>query len=174
MKTSAALLPLAAVLAGAVDMASYQPAAGVEVGFGDFLKEFYTTMENKSATDTFTDFWPADDLGDFFYQGHPFPGSNNILGIKQALLPQRGDMVLWDLVRNASVVSDSVGEKTYQVEIVIQTSYPTGNCSQAYGDATFTMLKDQHGFPKLIPHSGSLSQYNLTVSTTGSPTCILN
>ncbi|KAK1595644.1 uncharacterized protein LY79DRAFT_510874 [Colletotrichum navitas] len=172
MKIPAALLPLAAALTGAVDLASYQPAAGVEAGFSGFLKEFYTTMEDQSATDTFTDFWPSNGLGEFIYQGSPFPGPTNILGIKQALLPRMGNKLLWNLIRGASVVSDAAGEKTYLVEIVIQTSHPAGNCSQAYGDARFTMLKDEDGFPRLTPHSGSLSQYNLTVSTTDSPTDI--
>ncbi|KAK2059049.1 hypothetical protein LY76DRAFT_543501 [Colletotrichum caudatum] len=172
MKTSAFLLPLAAALAGAVDITPYDPAPQVEAAFGDFLVGFYMAMEDQSTNDTFTDFWPPNGLGQFIYQNCSFPGPANILGIKQSLLPRMGNKLMWDLVRSASVVGETAGDKTYLAEIVIQTSYPSGNCSQAYGDARFTILKDEQGTPRLTPHSGSLSVYNLTVSTTDSPTDI--
>ncbi|KAK1995126.1 hypothetical protein LX36DRAFT_751302 [Colletotrichum falcatum] len=172
MKTPVALLTLAAALAGAVDMTPYEPAADVEAGFADFLIGFYMTMENQTATDTFTDFWPANNLGELVYDGCSFPGAANILGMKQVMLPRNGDKILWNLIRNASVVEDTAGDKTYLAKIVVQTSYPAGNCSQTYGDARFTILKDEEGVPRLKPHSGSLSLYNLTVSPTESPTNI--
>ncbi|KAK2009719.1 hypothetical protein LZ32DRAFT_693824 [Colletotrichum eremochloae] len=173
MKTSAVLLPLAAAaLAGAADISSYQPAAGVDPAFRDFLVEFYAVMEDQTTNDTFTDFWPSNGLGEFIYNNCTFPGPANVLGIKQVLVPRMGDTLLWHLIRNASVIANTAGDKTYQVDTVIQTSTPTGNCSQAYGDARFTILKDAKGVPRLTPHTGGLSIYNLTVTQPNSPSDI--
>lgn len=40
------------------------------------------------------------------------------------------------------------------------------------GNASFTLLKGDDGLPIMTPHSQALTIYNLTVSTTASPTDI--
>ncbi|KAK1982767.1 hypothetical protein LZ30DRAFT_589911 [Colletotrichum cereale] len=151
-------------------MAPYKPGAGVDVAFADFVSEYYRISEDKNATTTFTDFWPSN--GNLIIAGRSFHGSAAMLGVKQSLLPPTGNKSWWHLIRSASVSSETDSVKTFVAEIVIQTTYVGGNCSQAYGSAGFTVLKDIQGKPRLEPHSESLSIYNLTVSTTNSPTDI--
>ncbi|KAK1981151.1 hypothetical protein LZ30DRAFT_593355 [Colletotrichum cereale] len=153
-------------------MAPYRPAAGVDPAFGAFLIEFYSVTEDQFATDIFTNFWPADGSGESIYEDRVFPGPANILGIKQSLLPPSGNKFWWHLIRDVSVVAETPADKTYLAKIVIQSTYTAGNCSQAYGDASFTILKDDKGTPRVTPHSGSLSVYKLTVSPAESPTDI--
>ncbi|WQF84514.1 hypothetical protein CDEST_09528 [Colletotrichum destructivum] len=172
MRFPTALLPLAAALVAAVDMAPYVPAAGVDAAFADFVEAYYLASEDQFATTSFTDFWPADNTGVLVIAGRAFPGAASILGVKQSLLPPGGDKSWWHLIRGAAVEAETAADKTFVAEIVIQTTYVGGNCSQAYGDARFTVLKDEVGSARLKPQSGSLSVYNLTVSTTDSPTDI--
>ncbi|KXH53659.1 hypothetical protein CSIM01_07697 [Colletotrichum simmondsii] len=164
------LLPLSATLVAAVDMAPYKPSAGVDVAFADFVSEYYRTSEDKAATTTFTNFWPAS--GKMILAGRTFEGATAMLGVKQSLLPPNGNKSWWHLIRGATVGGETETDKTFVAEIVVQTTYVGGNCSQAYGSAAFTVLKDAQGTPRLEPHSKSLSVYNLTVSTTDSPTDI--
>ncbi|GKT40478.1 uncharacterized protein ColSpa_00659 [Colletotrichum spaethianum] len=170
MKTPTALFFLAAALVNAVDMAPYKPAADVDATFAKFVEEYYLTSEDKDATTSFTNFWPAD--GKLIIAGRTFVGSSAMLGVKQSLLPPGGNKSWWHLIRGATVAGETEAEKTFVAEIVIQTTYIGGNCSQAYGNASFTILKDAQSTPRLEPHSESLSVYNLTVSTTYSPTDI--
>ncbi|OHW90604.1 hypothetical protein CSPAE12_10868 [Colletotrichum incanum] len=170
MKSSTALFSLTAALVGAVDMTSYKPAADVDAAFAKFVEEYYLTSEDKDATTSFTNFWPAD--GKLILAGRTFSGSSAMLGVKQSLLPPGGNKSWWHLIRGATVAGETEADKTFVAEIVIQTTYVGGNCSQAYGDASFTILKDAQGTPRLEPHSEGLSVYNLTVSTTDSPTDI--
>ncbi|KAF5515570.1 hypothetical protein CGCS363_v000185 [Colletotrichum siamense] len=163
------LLPLLPLVA-AVDMAPYKPAANVDAAFAPFVEAYYLASEDKAATTTFTDFWPA--TGQLIIAGRTFSGYAAMLGVKQSLLPPAGDKSWWHLIRGASVAGETAESKTFVAEIVIQTTYVGGNCSQAYGSASFTVLKDAQGAPRLEPHSESLSVYNLTVSTTDSPTDI--
>ncbi|KAJ3946060.1 uncharacterized protein N0V96_004412 [Colletotrichum fioriniae] len=83
------LLPLTATLAAAVDMAPYKPSAGVDVAFADFVSEYYRTSEDKAATTTFTNFWPAD--GKMILAGRTFTGATAMLSVKQSLLPPNGN-----------------------------------------------------------------------------------
>ncbi|KXH62873.1 hypothetical protein CSAL01_10604 [Colletotrichum salicis] len=160
MKSSTTLLSLTATLAAAVDMTPYKPSAGVDVAFADFVSEYYRTSEDKAATTTFTNFWPAD--GRMILAGRTFSGSTAMLGVKQSLLPPTGNKSWWHLIRGATVGGETETDKTFVAEIVVQTT----------GSAAFTVLKDAQGTPRLEPHSESLSVYNLTVSTTDSPTDI--
>ncbi|KAL0938562.1 uncharacterized protein CTRU02_205172 [Colletotrichum truncatum] len=169
MKATTALFALATVVS-AVDMAPYKPDADVDAGFTKFVEEYYRISEDKTATTSFTNFWPAD--GQLVIAGRTFSGSAAILGVKQSLLPPAGNKSWWHLIRGASVAGESDDSKTFVANIVIQTTYVGGNCSEAYGNASFTVLKDAQGSPRLEPHSESLRLYNLTVSTTQSPTDI--
>ncbi|KAF0324415.1 hypothetical protein GQ607_008364 [Colletotrichum asianum] len=153
------LLPLLPLVA-AVDMAPYKPAANVDAAFAPFVEAYYLASEDKAATTTFTDFWPA--TGQLVIAGRTFAGYAAMLGVKQSLLPPAGDKSWWHLIRGASVAGETAESKTFVAEIVIQTT----------GSASFTILKDAQGAPRLEPHSESLSLYNLTVSTTDSPTDI--
>ncbi|KAF9873878.1 hypothetical protein CkaCkLH20_08612 [Colletotrichum karsti] len=157
------LLPLVPLvpLVAAVDMTPYKPSPDVDAAFAAFVEEYYLTSEDKNATTTFTDFWPADN-GQLIIAGRTFSGSAAMLGVKQSLLPPAGNKSWWHLIRGASVAGESGESKTFVADIVIQTT----------GNASFTILKDEQGSPRLEPHSGSLSVYNLTVSTTDSPTDI--
>lgn len=130
MKPAAALLALStAALVGAVDMAPYKPDAGVDVAFTKFVEEYYLTSEDKSATTSFTNFWPAD--GRLIIAGNAFSGSAAMLAVKQNLLPPAGNKSWWHLIRGASVAGESDESKTFVADIVIQTTYVGGNCSQA-------------------------------------------
>ncbi|OLN97108.1 hypothetical protein CCHL11_02048 [Colletotrichum chlorophyti] len=170
MKPSTAAFLLSSAVVAAVDMAPYKPDANVDKAFAKFVEEYYLTSEDKSATTAFTNFWPAD--GQLILAGRTFSGSAAMLAVKQSLLPPGGNKSWWHLIRGASVAGESEESKTFVANIVIQTTYVGGNCSQAYGNASFTILKDDQGSPRLEPHSESLSVYNLAVSTTESPTNI--
>ncbi|KAJ0333052.1 hypothetical protein COL922a_011150 [Colletotrichum nupharicola] len=141
-------------------MAPYKPAANVDAAFAPFVEAYYLASEDKAATTTFTDFWLA--TGQLIIAGRTFSGYAAMLGVKQSLLPPAGDKSWWHLIRGASVAGETAESKTFLAEIVIQTT----------GSASFTVLKDAQGAPRLEPHSESLSVYNLTVSTTDSPTDI--
>ncbi|OHE96234.1 hypothetical protein CORC01_08452 [Colletotrichum orchidophilum] len=170
MKSTPALLALSASLANAVDMASYEASPGVDAAFANFVSEYYLVSEDKAATTSFTNFWPSD--GKLILAGRTFSGYTAMLAVKQSLLPPNGNKSWWHLIRGATVSGETDADKTFVADIVIQTTYVGGNCSQAYGNASFTVLKDAQGVPRLEPHSESLSVYNLTVSTTESPTDI--
>ncbi|KAK2038318.1 hypothetical protein LZ31DRAFT_533617 [Colletotrichum somersetense] len=167
---SLAVFSLTAALVSAVSMELYKPAAGVDPAFAKFVEEYYLTSEDKEATTSFTNFWPPD--GKLILAGRTFLGYSAMLSVKQELLPPAGNKSWWHLIRGATVADESETTKRYVADIVIQTTYVGGNCSQAYGNASFTILKDGQGIPRLEPHSESLSVYNLDVSTTDSPTDI--
>jgi hypothetical protein len=54
-----------------------------------------------------------------------------MLAVKQALLPVDGNKAWWHLIRGSEVVGEASDSKTYVANIVIQTTYTPGNCSQA-------------------------------------------
>lgn len=85
--------------------------------------------EDSYATDNLTDFWPSD--GQMILAGHEYVGIDKILAVRQALLPPGGTKSWWHIIRSSSVVSEDDSFKTYEAEIVIQTTYEGGNCSQA-------------------------------------------
>lgn len=90
---------------------------------------YYVISEDQYSTSNFTDFWPAD--GTMILAGNEYVGTDKILAVKQALLPPGGDKSWWHLIRSSAIVSEDDTSKTYEAEIVIQTTYVGGNCSQA-------------------------------------------
>ncbi|KAK6853036.1 hypothetical protein PG995_011587 [Apiospora arundinis] len=151
-----------------VDMSLYKPETYVDAAFSPFVEEYYRTSEDKAATSSFTNFWPAD--GTLIAAGKPFKGSASILGVKQNLLPPDGNKAWWHLIQGANVVSEDDRTKTINAKIIIQTTYTPGNCSQAHGNAAFTVAKGTDGVPNWTPHTGNLLVYNLTVNTIQTPT----
>lgn len=129
MKPSAALIALSSVIVSAVDMTPYKPDSDVDAGFAEFVEEYYLTSEDKNSTTAFTNFWPSD--GELIIAGHSFSGSAAVLAIKQSLLPPSGNKSWWHLIRGASITGETDSNKTFVANIVIQTTYAGGNCSQA-------------------------------------------
>ena len=129
MKASTTLLALSAAVASAVDMTPYKADANVDAGFAKFVEEYYLTSEDKNSTTSFTNFWPAD--GKMILAGNVYTGSATILAVKQNLLPPTGNKSWWHLIRGASVTGETDADKTFVANIVIQTTYVGGNCSQA-------------------------------------------
>ncbi|KAI9047285.1 hypothetical protein LZ554_008735 [Drepanopeziza brunnea f. sp. 'monogermtubi'] len=160
------LFALAATTVLAVDMTSYEPNSDVDPKFANFVEQYYLTSEDKNSVDAFLSFWPP--TGRLIVAGTLFEGYGDILAVKLSLLPPTGDKAWWHIIRGASVGAETDTDKTLIADIVIQTTYHPGNCSQAYGSAAFTILKDANGELRLDPYSQSLSLYNLTVSTTES------
>ncbi|KAK7707975.1 hypothetical protein SLS64_006797 [Diaporthe eres] len=116
-------------LVSAVDMSPYKAGAGVEDGFATFVEEYYRISEDKTATTTFTDFWTTD--GELIIAGNVYQGYDAMLAVKQALLPVDGNKSWWHLIRGSELVGEAADSKTYVADIVIQTTYTPGNCSQA-------------------------------------------
>lgn len=85
--------------------------------------------EDKAATTSFTDFWPAD--GSLIAAGKAFKGSASILAVKQNLLPPDGNKAWWHLILGANAVGEDSKTKTINAKIIVQTTYTPGNCSQA-------------------------------------------
>ncbi|CAE7028417.1 hypothetical protein P3342_006210 [Pyrenophora teres f. teres] len=154
----------------AVSMTHYKAGSGVDAAFKDFVEEYYRTSEDKAAADTFTDFWTTD--GTLRIAANSYQGYARMLAVKQNLLPKDGNKAWWHLINGTSVRDETTENKTIVADIVIQTTYTPGNCSQAYGQAAFTVLKDKSGKARLEAHSQSLHLYDLVVSTTASPTDI--
>lgn len=115
--------------AQAVDMSPYQAGPGVEDGFATFVQEYYRVSEDASSTTAYTDFWPAD--GEMILAGNHYTGTDQILAVRQKLLPNDGSKAWWHLIRGAELQTDAQDSKTYVAEVVIQTTYTPGNCSQA-------------------------------------------
>lgn len=173
MKISQALavLPLLGATL-AVDMVRYAPAADVDAGFGSFLEELYTSAEDPSATDTFTDFFTP--TGQLIVLANVATGADAIVDLKKALLPTVGTKH-WNHLPNATTIdSETAGQKTYNVFGVIETRFDGGNCSKAYYSTRFTVTKDvEAGVAQLAPHSGTLVAYDdYVVEPSESPTHI--
>lgn len=90
---------------------------------------YYVVSEDKASTSTFTDFWPSD--GQMIIAGNEYVGTDKILAVKTTLLPPGGDKSWWHLIRSSKLVGEDDTAKTYEAEIVIQTTYVGGNCSEA-------------------------------------------
>lgn len=90
---------------------------------------YYAISEDASTTTTYTDFWPSD--GEMILAGNHYSGTDQILAVRQKLLPNDGTKAWWHLIRGAEVESEAEDSKTYVAEVVIQTTYTPGNCSQA-------------------------------------------
>ncbi|CAG8953960.1 hypothetical protein HYFRA_00009059 [Hymenoscyphus fraxineus] len=172
MKSASAVLALLVAAAQAVDMKIYKETPDVDAGYRDFVEEYYATSEDATATTTYTDFWPSDDSGIMILAGSRFEGAKNISAVKQRLLPPNSGKSWWHILVGSSVKpgSETDKSKTFTTEMVVQTTYVGGNCSEALGHAEFTILKGEDGSLNLEPHKGGLGMYNLTVSDTRSPT----
>ncbi|EFQ91650.1 hypothetical protein PTNB73_10104 [Pyrenophora teres f. teres] len=124
--TPACLLGIAA----SVDMSRYTPkGSGVDVGFQSFLKELYASAEDPAATTTFTDFFTEN--GKLIVVENIAVGANEIIALKQALLPTAGTKHWNHLPNITTVSSETSAQKTYQVLGVIESRFDGGNCSQA-------------------------------------------
>ncbi|RMZ73585.1 fungal specific transcription [Pyrenophora seminiperda CCB06] len=165
--TPACLLGIAA----SVDMSRYSAGSAVDVGFKPFLKELYASAEDPSATTKFTNFFTTD--GQLIVLTNTATGSEQIIKLKEELLPPAGNKHWNHLPNVTTVASETSAKKTYQVLGVIETRFDGGNCSQAYYSSRFTVTKDTSGSPQLTPHTGSLVAYDdFIVSPSKSPTNI--
>ena len=154
------------VAATPVDMSPYKAGNKVDPAFAGFVKEWYQISEDHKATTTFTDFFAPN--GQLIAAGKPYTGKG-ILAVKQALLPPNGNKVWWHLIEDATFVGEDANSQTVNAKITIQTIYHPGNCSQAHGNAAFTVAK-ANGVPNWTAHTHGLLVYNLTVNTVKSPT----
>ncbi|KNG52177.1 hypothetical protein DDE82_003582 [Stemphylium lycopersici] len=152
-------------------MSRYSTESGVDVGFKAFLKELYASAEDPSATKTFTDFFTTD--GQLIVLANTATGADQIVALKQELLPSAGNKHWNHLPNVTTVASETSAKKTYQVLGVIETNFDGGNCSQAYYSSRFTVTKDASGSPQLTPHARSLVAYDdFIVNPSSSPTDI--
>ncbi|KAF7190151.1 hypothetical protein HII31_08482 [Pseudocercospora fuligena] len=160
-----------ASLAKCVDMSLYSAGPGVEVRFKTYLQELYRSAEDPAATTDFTDFFTAD--GQLKVVTMVATGAEDIIALKQELLPVAGNKH-WNHLPNVTTVdSETSTAKTYQVLGVIDTTYDGGNCSRAYYTSLFTVTKDDTGVAELTPHAGNLVTYDdVVVSPPVSPTDI--
>ncbi|KAF1934782.1 hypothetical protein EJ02DRAFT_439654 [Clathrospora elynae] len=158
-------------VAASVDMSRYSAGPGVNPGFKSYLKELYASAEDPSATKTFTNFFTTD--GQLIVLANTATGSDQIIALKQELLPQLGNKH-WNHIPNVTTIaSETSAKKTYQVLGVIETTFDSGNCSQAYYSSRFTVTKDASGLPQLTPHAGNLVSYDdFVVNPSKSPTSI--
>lgn len=90
---------------------------------------YYLVSEDADSTDTFTNFWPSD--GTMILAGTEYVGTDKILAVKTSLLPPGGDKSWWHIIRSSTLVGEDDTVKTYEAEVVIQTTYVGGNCSKA-------------------------------------------
>ncbi|KXS94380.1 hypothetical protein AC578_6584 [Pseudocercospora eumusae] len=154
-----------------VDMSLYSAGHGVEAGFKGYLQELYRSAEDPAATTKFTDFFTSD--GQLKVVTQVATGSEEIIALKQKLLPVAGNKH-WNHRPNATTVdSETSTAKTYHVLGAIDTTYDGGNCSRAYFTTLFTVKKDGKGVADLKPHAGNLIKYDDVVVSPGvSPTHI--
>ncbi|EUC26870.1 hypothetical protein COCCADRAFT_10357 [Bipolaris zeicola 26-R-13] len=172
MKLSSIIVPACFVgMAASVDMSLYSAGTGVDAAFKPFLQELYASAEDPAATTRFTNFFTVD--GKLIVLENTATGAEQIVALKQALLPTAGNKH-WDHLPNITTVSsETAAQKTYQVLGVIETTFDGGNCSLAYYSSRFTVTKGANGSPNLTPHSGSLVAYDdFVVSPSKSPTDI--
>ncbi|KAK8042441.1 hypothetical protein PG994_012924 [Apiospora phragmitis] len=149
MKFSAPLLAIISLAsASPVDMSPYKPESNVDAAFAPFVEEYGCPNHSRAN----------------------LQGATSILAVKQNLLPPDGNKAWWHLIEGANVVSEDSKTKTINAKIVIQTTYTPGNCSQAHGNAAFTVAKGADGIPNWTAHTGNLLVYNLTVNTIQTPT----
>ncbi|TLS31441.1 hypothetical protein PpBr36_02538 [Pyricularia pennisetigena] len=170
MRFSSVTFGLAATIAVAspVTMDPYKAGDNVDPAFAKFVEEWYRISEDKAATTTFSDFFAPG--GQLIVAGSVFDTPEKIVAVKQNLLPPNGNKAWWHLIQGSTLVADDTKTQTVSAKIIIQTIYTPGNCSQAHGNAAFTVAKDASGKPNWVPHTGGLKVYNLAVNTVQSPT----
>ncbi|PBP21887.1 hypothetical protein BUE80_DR007286 [Diplocarpon rosae] len=145
-------------LTSSLDMASYSERPGIDKGFEAYLVELYLMTEDPVVTTTFSDFFTTD--GQLIVRGIVATGSDEIIALKDRLLPALGNK-RWNHRPNVTTVdSESATEKVFQVLGVIETSYEGGNCSQAYYSTRFHVLKDASGALSMETHAGNLAEYD--------------
>lgn len=89
----------------------------------------YAETEDPVSTTTFTDFFPSN--GSLIVLGNKATGADQIVALKQAIMPTDGSKI-WNHVPNVTtVVADTDAEKIYGVLGAIQTTFVGGNCSSA-------------------------------------------
>jgi len=153
-------------------MKYYSASSDVEAAFKPFLERLYTAAEDPVSTTGFTDYFPSD--GSLIVLKNIAVGATEILALKRELLPVDGSKH-WDHFPNTTTLySRTTTQTTYQVWGTIQTTYNGGNCSQAYYQSHFTVLKDPAtGVPNFMPLSRNLKTYDdYVVSPDFSPTDI--
>jgi len=160
MQTKITLLLLATYFAAtrAVTMDHYRPSSDVEPEFKGFLESIYSSAENPTSTTDFTNFFtPTGTLIVLSYTAH---GSDEIIKLKDKLLPPDGHKQWNHLPNITTVYSDKKTKKIFDVSGVIFSTYTGGNCSAAYYKSRFTVLKNSDSSTNLDPHSGSLVLYD--------------
>ena len=149
MRSFATILSLGLVgLASSLDMALYkEQGGGIDAGFRAYLTEYvsflplgengsythhsrlYLMTEDPAVTTDFSDFFTAD--GELIVRGIVATGSDEIIALKQRLLPTAGNKH-WNHRPNVTTVdSESSTQKVFNVLGVIEATYDGGNCSQA-------------------------------------------
>jgi len=79
--------------------------------------------------ETFADYFTAS--GTLIVRGIVATGADEIIALKESLLPPAGNKH-WNHKPNATTVdSETAAHKVYQVLGIIQSTYDGGNCSQA-------------------------------------------
>lgn len=135
-------------LAQCVTMAGYSPGAGVEAEFKTFLQasvldtvkvaasetltnvsRLYATAETPSATTTFSNFFTSN--GRLIVLSNTATGAQQIIALKQRLLPPAGNKHWNHRPGSTTVSSENGAQKTYLVVGEIQTTFDGGNCSKA-------------------------------------------
>ncbi|KAK2627826.1 hypothetical protein QTJ16_002472 [Diplocarpon rosae] len=145
-------------LINSLDMTSYSEGPDIDEGFKAYLTELYLMTEDPIVTTTFSDFFTTD--GQLIVRATVATGSDEIIALKQRLLPTLGNK-RWNHRPNVTTVdSESCTEKVFQVLGVIETSFKGGNCSQAYYSARFHVLKDASGALSMETHAGNLAVYH--------------
>ncbi|EAT78947.2 hypothetical protein HBH56_072080 [Parastagonospora nodorum] len=144
--------------AASIDMSKYSAGPGVESEFKSFVQALYASTEDPAVRETFADYFTTN--GTLIVRGIVATGADEIIALKEKLLPPAGNKH-WNHKPNVTTVdSETATQKTYQVLGVIQSTYDGGNCSQAYYSTRFTVTKDVSGIPQIAPHSGSLVSYD--------------
>ncbi|CAL3962706.1 unnamed protein product [Diplocarpon coronariae] len=145
-------------LVNSLDMALYSEGPGIDAGFKAYLEELYLMTEDPVVTTTFSDFFTPD--GQLIVRGIVATGSEEIIAMKERLMPTDGHK-RWNHRPNVTTVdSESATEKVFQVLGVIETSYSGGNCSQSYYSTRFHVLKDASGALSMKTHAGNLAKYD--------------
>ncbi|KAI9048747.1 hypothetical protein LZ554_007578 [Drepanopeziza brunnea f. sp. 'monogermtubi'] len=158
-------------LVQSLDMADYSEGPGIDAGFREYLVELYLTTEDPATTTEFTDFFPPD--GMLIVRNIVATGSDEIIALKQRLMPTAGNKH-WNHRPNVTTVySETNTQKVFDSLGVIEASFDGGNCSQAYYSVRFTINKGADGILSMKPRSGNLAIYDdYVVEPSISPTDI--
>lgn len=161
MKFLTTILPVMALLSPAVraiNMTFYNPQCGVDYAFGPFYEELLLQAETPTSTIEFTDFFTAN--GSMSVTNSTAQGAEDVLALRQALLPVDGS-VRWNHFPNITFVAeDTDTTKTYQLSGILHV-IEAGNCATTYFSTRFTVTKNVTSkIPNLQPRSGSLVTYD--------------